>query len=401
MITLEEAQGRIISAARPLASEEIPLHDALGRYLATPLNSSIDLPPADNSAMDGYAARSADLASATPEKPVALRLAGEARAGSTDAGAVEAGACARVFTGAPLPRGADAVVMQEDVRREAGPPVKIIFTEAARPWENIRLRGEDVRQKALLADAGEELTPQRLSLLAAAGLTSVPVARQPRVALLATGDELREGGTPLAPGTIFESNRAGLAAMTRRAGGLPRIHPIVPDDLGLTKQALRTALADADIVVTSGGVSVGEHDLVKDAFTEIGGELDLWQVAIRPGKPFAFGRHGGKLFCGLPGNAVSALVTFHLLVRPALLRMQGARELGPIVAWGKLEGPLTNRGERRHFVRVILDAQGHARSAGAQGSHMLSSMSLANGLIDVPPGANWPSGTLVAVLRWT
>lgn len=400
MISLEEAQERILAAIEPLPAEKIRVQDALGRYLAAPIHSPVDLPPADNSSMDGYAVRAADLASATVENPVVLRLSGEARAGNAFAGSVEAGACVRIFTGATLPRGADAVVMQEDVKQAADQPGKIIMSEKVKPWENVRLRGEDVRQNALLAGAGDELTAQRLSLLAGAGVAEVTAGRRPVAGLLATGDELREAGRALPPGTIYESNRTGLSALARAAGAIPRVYPLVADDLALTKQALRTAFQECDVVVTSGGVSVGATDWVKQAFAEIGGQLDFWTVAVKPGRPFAFGRHGGKLLFGLPGNPVSAFVTFFLLARPALLRLQGAGDLRPPVSYGTLAEPLGNHGERRHFVRVVLDAGGQVRSAGSQASHILSSMARANGLVDVPPGTTWPAGTLVAVLRW-
>ena len=400
MISLEEAQERILAAIQPLPAEEIQLRDALGRYLAVPVHSLVDLPPSDNSAMDGYAVRAEDLATASAEQPAALRLSGEARAGGAFAGGVEAGACVRIFTGATLPRGADAVVMQEDVKRTDGPSAQILFPETIKPWENVRLRGEDVRANALLAGAGEELTAQRLSLLAAAGVAAVQAGRRPVVGLLATGDELREAGRALPPGMIYESNRAGLAALARQAGAVPKMYPLVADDLVLTKTALQTAFQECDVVVTSGGISVGETDWVKQAFVELGGKLDFWRVAIKPGKPFAFGRRGEKLLFGLPGNPVSVLLSFFLLGRPALLRLQGARELRPPASWGTLAEPLANRGDRRQFVRVTLDTDGQVRSAGSQASHILSSMALANGLVDVPPGTAWAAGTLVAVLRW-
>jgi molybdopterin molybdotransferase len=400
VISLEEAQKKILGAIEPLAVEEIPLQDGLGRYLSAPIRSLVDLPPVDNSAMDGYAVRATDLAAATAKSPVTLRLAGQAQAGATFAGSVEAGTCVRIFTGASLPAGADAVVMQEDVKQTADRPDKIIFRESIKPWENIRLCGEDIRANALIAETGDELTPQRLSLLAGAGIARVKAGRRPTVGLLATGNELREGGQPLSPGMIYESNRAGLAALARQTGSVSKLHPPVPDDLELTKQALRAAFDECDLVVTCGGVSVGEMDWVKQAFQEIGGRLDFWTVAIKPGKPFAFGRLGKKMLFGLPGNPVSAFVTFFLLATPALLRLQGARDPHPCTSWGTLAEPMNNPGERRHFARVILDASGQVRSSGSQASHILSSLAAANGLLDIPPAAQWPAGTRVAVLRW-
>ncbi|MGP8199020.1 MAG: gephyrin-like molybdotransferase Glp [Limisphaerales bacterium] len=401
MISLEEAQERILAAVEALAVEEIQVQDALGRYLAAPIHSLVDLPPADNSAVDGYAVRAADLASATEENPVALRLSGQTPAGKPFAGGAEAGACVRIFTGAVLPGGADAVVMQEEVKQAADQPAKILFSATIKPLENVRLRGEDIRENALLATAGEEATAPLLSLLTGAGLASVPAGRRPVAGLLATGDELREAGRALPPGTIYEGARAGLSALARQAGAIAKAYPLVPDDLGLTKRALEAAFQECDVVATIGGVSVGEMDFVKQAFEEIGGQLDFWTVAMRPGRLFAFGRHGKKFLFGLPGNPVSAFVTFFLLARPALLRLQGAREVRPPVSWGMLAEPLGNRGQRRHFARVVLDADGQVRSAGNQASHILSSMARANGLVDMPPGATWPAGSRVAVLRWS
>jgi molybdopterin molybdotransferase len=400
VIPLEEALEKILSAVQPLPAETVPLQKALGRFLRAEIRSSIDLPPADNSAMDGYAVRAADLAGASKEQPVILKLSGESRAGGGSAIRVEKDFCERIFTGAVLPEGADAVVMQEDVEPLEGDIESIIFSEPAKPWENIRMQGEDLRAGAVLAKPGDELTPQRLALLAASGIASVSVGRQPRLGLLATGDELHEPGGALPPGGIYESNRTGLSALARRAGSVPNLYPVVRDDLVLTKQALQQAFDESDLVVTSGGVSVGELDWVKRAFTEIGGELNFWKIFIRPGKPFAFGRLGEKFLCAVPGNPVSAFVTFFLLARPVLLRLQGARETCPPVSLGMLAEPLDNRAQRRHFIRVRIDSMGNVKSTGAQASHILSSMSEANGLVDVPPETTLAAGTLVKVLRW-
>jgi molybdopterin molybdotransferase len=351
--------------------------------------------------MDGYAARSQDLASARMETPVALRILGAAPAGVVFAETVEQGTCVRVFTGSILPRGTDAVVIQEDVKCDDRDPSRILFTEKSTPWENCRLRGEDVKSGAVIAVAGEKLTAPRLSLLAAAGIASVRAARPPVAGFLATGNELREPGTPLPPGAIYESNRIGLAALAKQAGAISRIYPLIPDDLAATKSALERALTECDAVITTGGVSVGDADWVKTAFTEIGGQLDLWRVAMRPGKPFAFGRWKEKLFFGLPGNPASALVTFIVLTRPALLRMQGARDVLAPTMGALLSEPLANPGQRRHFMRVTLDARGGASSAGIQSSHILSALADSAGLVDVPPQTTLPTGTLVPLIPWS
>jgi molybdopterin molybdotransferase len=400
MLSLEQAREQILAAVQPLPFETVELREGLGRFVAEPLLSTVDLPPADNSAMDGYAVRAADLASASADSPVALRVIGAAPAGVIFDKCVEAGTCARVFTGSILPPGADAVVMQEEVRQNAQDPARALFAQRAAPWEYVRFRGGDVKAGARLVEAGERLTAPRLSLLAAAGISSVRAGRRPTAGLLATGNELREAGQPLAPGTIYESNRAGLAALAQQAGAVPRLYPLAPDDLAATQSALEGALAQCELVITTGGVSVGEMDWVKAAFTAIGGRLDFWTVAIRPGKPFAFGRWKDKLFFGLPGNPASALVTFFLLARPALLRMQGARDVFPRTIPATLSEPLANPGERRQFARVTLDALGAIRSAGGQSSHLLSAMARADGLVDIPPKTTLAAGATVPMIPW-
>jgi molybdopterin molybdotransferase len=331
---------------------------------------------------------------------VRLRLAGKVAAGADFAGAVTAGTCVRLFTGAPLPPGTDAVVMQEDTRPDPHAASEVLILAPAKPGDYVRPRGEDVKRGSVLAEAGQALTAGRMGLLAAVGLTRVRVARQPIVGLLATGSELREPGQPLAPGQIYESNRLALRVLIQRTGAIPRTFPLVADDLGATRQALAEAFEQCDAVATSGGVSVGELDFVKGAFEQLGGELQFWKVAIKPGRPFVFGRCRGKLLFGLPGNPISALVTFLLLVRPALLRWQGARNIALPAYPGVLAEPLVNDGERRHFMRVIVDATGKVYSSGVQASHILSSLAAATGLVDVPPQATLTAGTTVPVLRW-
>lgn len=400
MLALEDAQQRVLSAAQPLGAEMVSINEAIGRVANENIPAPIDLPPFENSAMDGYAVRAQDLTALRPENPVGLRLIGRVAAGEVFDGQVDAGQCVRLFTGSPLPPGANAVVMQEDTRIEEGQGEMIWFLDKAKPGENVRLRGEDVRRGTMLVNRGTRLTVGRVSLLAASGVTKVPVGRQPTVGLLATGSELQEPGQPLEPGRIYESNRVGLAALVARAGAVPRIFPLVKDTLPDTQKALENALATCDVVVVSGGVSVGDFDFVKPAFAKIGGELEFWKVAIKPGKPFVCGRWSGKFLFGLPGNPVSALVTFLVLVRPAIARMQGAGEVSLPTQPGVLAAPLANPGERRHFMRVVVDGDGKTHSAGAQASHSLSSLAEANGLVDVPPGTTFHAGSVVQVIRW-
>lgn len=400
MLELEEALARMLSVIPPATPERVPLGLAHRRILAERVSAPVDLPPFDNSAMDGYAVQAASLRGATAESPVELRLSGRVPAGENFAGELLPGQCVRIFTGSPLPRGTDAVIMQEDTLADPARPGVVSFLDSVKPWENIRLQGEDVKRGACLADKGVAVNPSRLSLFAAVGLADVQAGKTPRVGLLATGSELREPGQPLMPGKIYESNRLMLAAMLDSVGVRARIYPIVPDSPVETRAALELALAECDCVITSGGVSVGEMDFVKSAFEQLGGDLQFWKVAIRPGRPFVFGQSGGKLLFGLPGNPVSAFVTCQLLVRPALLRWQGAVDTALPATPGILAEPLVNSGGRRHFMRVSVDPSGKIRSAGAQASHMLSSLAAANGLVDVPPNATLLAGAMVPVLLW-
>lgn len=397
MLSLETAVQQILAALPPPVAERVPLAEAGGRVLAAPVVAPIALPPFDNSAMDGFAVRADDTRAASETAPVELRLVGEIPAGQAFNGELHPGECARIFTGSPVPAGADAVVMQEDAR-PAGDAIAILA--AAKPLENIRLRGEDVRAGETVGEAGARIGPGLLNLLGAIGCGTVSVNRPPAVAVLATGSELRSPPAPLRPGEIYESNRAMIAAMIARTGARPLVQPLVRDSLAETVGALEAAFAGADLVVTSGGVSVGGHDYVKPALEALGGHQEFWRVAIKPGKPFILGRLGGKLLFGLPGNPVSAFVTFLMLVRPALLHWQGARELALPAHPGTLVGPLSNRGDRRHFVRVRVAADGTVRSGGTQASHMLHSLAVANGLVDLPPETTLAAGTLVNVLRF-
>jgi molybdopterin molybdotransferase len=400
MHSLEQALEKILATALPLRPETVALADAFGRIAVAETTSPVNLPPTDNSSVDGYAVLADDLKTAGSQSPVALVLAGSSPAGVPFGGTLASGTCVRVFTGSVLPHLADAIVMQEDVKVLPDDPAKIQFFEPIKLWENIRFLGEDVRKEARLVGIYEKITAPRLGLLAAAGIEEVLCFRRPEVGLIATGGELREAGAPMEPGTIYESNRISLSALARQAGAAPKVFPLISDDLTATKRALEQAFAVCDAVVTTGGVSVGEMDWVRTAFTEIGGELDLWQVAMRPGKPFAFGRRAGKLFFGLPGNPVSAMVTFFLLVRPALLRLQGAQEVEPPRQRAVLAKELANPGDSRHFMRVTMDSSGRARPAGKQASHVLSATARSHGLVDVPPATTLPAGAVVEVLRW-
>jgi molybdopterin molybdotransferase len=397
MLSLEEARERILAAIQPLPVEEVALVQGADRIVASEITAPGDLPRFDNSAVDGYAVRSNDLHVATQEKPVSLDVVAEIPAGGQFSGTIRATMCARIFTGSPLPPGADAVVMQEDVQRVGG---RASFGEPAKPWQNVRLCGEDVKAGSRVLEAGERVSVGAIALLGALGISTLPVHRKPLVALLATGSELREPGQRLMAGHIYESNRAALATLVRRAGGEPRLFPLVPDQLEATRIALRAAFEECDLVITSGGVSVGELDFVKEAFQALGGTTEFWRVAIRPGKPFLFGVLGTKQLFGLPGNPVSAVVTALLLACPAILRSQGARHMGPLSHPAIAAEEFRNTTDRRHFMRVRVDDAGYAHLSGLQASHALGSLAASNGVVDVAPGAITARGEQVRVIRF-
>jgi len=398
MLSIGEAVDRSLSAAALLGTETIPLAGTAGRFAAVDAIANVALPAFDNSAMDGYAVRSRDLRGTTTESPVALSCLGVIPAGTEPVGTVDEGTCMRIFTGSPIPQGANAVIMQEDCRTDPGDDRTVHCTDSVKPWENIRLKGEDVREGDPVVAAGARITPGTIGLLAATGHDSIEVGLQPKVGLLATGSELVKPPSRLKPGEIYESNRALLGSVVAQTNGLPTPYPIVPDSLDATVAALERAFAENDAVVTSGGVSVGDHDHVKPAIERLGGSLDFWRVAVKPGKPFVLGQVGGKPLFGLPGNPVSALVTYLLLVRPALLKMQGASDCRLPKRSGLLAEALANQGDRRHFVRVTLDADGLVRSAGGQRSHMLGGLAKANGLVDLPQNSRLAKGDPVEVL---
>jgi molybdopterin molybdotransferase len=327
MKTIGDALSAMLPAFTPVGVERVQLHQAQGRFLAEPEPARFDLPPFDNSAMDGYAVRAADLAAAGPETPVSLSVRGESRAGGPTPGSLPAGAAMRIFTGAPMPPGADAIVPQEQTRpgasRDGGDPMVAVHAEPPPVGAHLRARGSDLRTGEPMVPEGVALGPGEIGLIASQGIAAVSVHRRPLVAIVSTGDELRDVTDPPRPGSIVNSNAYALAAQVRDAGGEPWILPNVPDEMEATLATLREALR-ADVVLTCGGVSVGDYDLTKDAFAQLGIDADFWKVRIKPGKPLTFGRAGdGTPVVGLPGNPVSAMVTFDVFVRPGLRRMLG------------------------------------------------------------------------------
>ena len=376
LIGIEEARGRVLNAVSPLPAEAVPLPGTLGRVLAEELVAELDVPPFRNSAMDGYAL----VAGEGGQLPVV----GESRAGHPFEGTLAPGAAVRISTGAPLPAGADAVVPVERAEAADG----VVTVPPTRPQANVRLAGEDVRAGQPVLGPGVVLGPAELGMAASLGRAELRCAVRPRLALLVTGDELAEPGEPLAPGRIYSSNGWALAAQAERAGAQLVLRETVRDSAEGTRAALERALAAADVVCVSGGVSVGEHDHVKGALAELGAEQRFWGVALKPGKPTWFGARGKVLGFGLPGNPVSAMVTFQLFVRPALLALQGAAP-GAVRTSAVLAQPVVMSNAREQALRVCLDpaeAGWRAVLTGAQGSHRLSSMLGADALALIPAG---------------
>jgi molybdopterin molybdotransferase len=385
MLSLDDALARLLGAVAPLPASEhetLSTFDALGRVLQQAVRATLDVPPQDNTSMDGYAMRAADVSATGAVLPISQRIP----AGSVGE-PLQPGTAARIFTGAQVPAGADAVVMQEQCE-VVGEGVRVDAMPTAGQW--IRRRGEDVRADHVVLPAGTRLTPQALGLAATVGAATLQVARRPRVALFSTGDELAMPGEQLKPGAIYNSNRFTLRAAIQALGCDCNDLGIVPDRLDATREALRRAAQGHDLIVTSGGVSVGEEDHLRPA-VQAEGRIDLWQIAIKPGKPLAFGevnRAGGgaTYFIGLPGNPVSSFITFLLLVRPVLLRLQGAAALTPkrMRQRADFDGPKADK--RREFLRVRRNDAGGLDLFSNQSSGVMTSAVWGDGVADNPAG---------------
>jgi molybdopterin molybdotransferase len=374
LLSVDEALSQMLAQARPVAEiEEVPTLEATRRVLARPQRSTMDVPPLDNSAMDGYAVRIAD--------GLKLRVAQKIMAGSVGK-PLEPGTAARIFTGAPIPRGADAVVMQEDTSVD-GDQVTIKRAPERDQW--IRRTASDIAKGAEILPAGKRLLPQDSGLAASVGIRTLPVYRKLRLGLFFTGDELVMPGEPLAPGRIYNSNRFTLRGLTEVFGCELRDYGIVPDSLDATRAVLRKAAAECDVVVTSGGVSVGDADYVKPA-VEAEGQLLMWRIAMKPGRPLAFGDVGKAFFIGLPGNPVSSFVTFLIFVRPFLLKAQGMTDIGPRAIAARADFDWPEPDSRREFLRAKWNKQGGLQLYHTQDSAVLTSTAWADGLIDNPAG---------------
>jgi molybdopterin molybdotransferase len=380
MLTPDEAYRRLLARAHPTGAQRVPLTDAVGRVLVDPtVAAAVDVPPFANSAMDGFALRSTDL-------PGSVRVIGEVRAGAPSLPTVEPGSAVRIMTGAPIPPGADTVVPVEEASEGDG---TVSILDPVHRGQHIRAAAHDTRAGDEVRITGP-LTAAKIGVLASLGIGEVDVRRRPVVAILSTGDELVGPGEPLGPGQIHDANGAALAAAVVEAGGLPLLLPRLRDEARPIESALTDAARDADLVVTSGGVSVGQHDYVR-VVLEARGSLDFWRIAVQPGKPLAVGSLGGATVIGLPGNPVSALVTFELFVRPVIRAMQGLSGDGRLHVRATPTERMTKDPGRRAFLRVTVSGDQsdiRARPAGGQQSSQLRPLADGNALLVVPEGVD-------------
>ncbi len=400
MISVEQALERILSYVHRLEPEERPILDALGQVLAEDIVAGFDIPPLDNTAMDGYAVRAADTEGASDAKPARLGVIGELAAGYIFEGRVTAGSAVRIMTGAPIPSGADAVVPFEDTDEAsagpahqfgafAKPSTEVAILRAAKPGANVRRAGEDVLRGTPVMSEGVVLGPPQIGVLASLGRATVKVYRRPAVAILSTGDELLEPGQPAAPGKIYDSNAHSLAALVLQSGGIPKPLGVAADTVDALTDSIRRGMG-ADMLITSAGVSRGDYDVVKDVLAKEG-DIDFWTVRMKPGKPLAFGAFpsGDRQVphIGLPGNPVSSMITFELFGRPAVFKMQGKASWQRPTIRAIADDRIVNTDGRRVYARAIVsrrDDRYHASLTGPQGSGILTSMALANALAVVP-----------------
>jgi molybdenum cofactor synthesis domain-containing protein len=403
VIALEEARALVLAACRPLPSAEVLLSEALGCATAVEVRAAGPVPPFDNTAMDGYAVRSEDTTGAGPGAPVKLQVSGTLAAGAPPDIEVRPGCAVRIMTGAPLPPGADAIVMVERTRSTEDGSAVLVEAEA-RPGDHVRRAGDDLVAGAEVFGPGTVLGPGHVGVLASVGLDRVEVVRRARVGVLSTGDELVEGSAPLRRGQIRDSNRPALLALARSSGFQATDLGIARDDPAVIRAALERGLEGCDAIVTSGGVSVGDFDYVKAVLDGLSqGTMRWMQVAIRPAKPFAFGTVDGTPVFGLPGNPVSSMVSFELFARPGLLRMMGHPRIDRPRVRAVADEDLRREADgKMHFVRAVAqtgdDGRVHVRSSGGQASHLLRAMALANALVVLPDGPGVQAGATVEAM---
>jgi len=393
LLSVDEALAVLLEGAHPIRDvESVSTLEATGHVLAAAQASAMDVPPMDNSAMDGYALRVADVPAPDVRLPVAQRIA----AGVVGA-ALAPGSAARIFTGAPMPPGADAIVMQEFCAAEDG---HVVIKKVPQPGDWVRRAGSDIRAGATILAAGARLRPQDSGLAASVGIAALPVVRRVRLGLFFTGDELVMPGDPLAPGRIYNSNRFTLNGLAKVFDCETLDYGIVPDNLDATRAVLRRAAAECDVIVTSGGVSVGDADFVKPA-VEAEGSLLMWRIAMKPGRPLAFGRVGEAAFIGLPGNPVSSFITFLIFVRPFLLRTQGVVDVTPHGIAARADFDWVDADPRREFLRVKWNSSGGLDLYSTQDSAVMTSTAWADGLVDNPPNHAIRTGDTVRYLPFS
>jgi len=399
MLTVEEALQKILNEIKVLDTEYVPIMESLGQVLAEDITSDINVPPLDNSAMDGYAVRAQDTQGASEKTPKVLKVIDTVIAGAISKQEVTPGTAIRIMTGAPLPKGADSVVQFENTdegksKKSNGGVTQVGIYEEIKTGNNIRSAGEDVKRGSIILKQGTVIRPAEIGVMASIGRAKAKVIRRPVVAVLSTGNELVEIGKPLPEGRIYNSNSYSIASLVKRYGGIPKMLGIALDDEKSLVSKLKEA-QDADMLLTTGGVSMGDYDMVKDIL-ERDGEMVFWKVRVKPGKPLAFGKIKGKSqdgkpkiipHLGLPGNATSCMVSFELFVRPALLKMMGKKRLEKPIVPAIIEDSVKNDAGRRIYDRAIVEKRdGHyfARLTGPRGSGILTSMALANGLVLIP-----------------
>ena len=408
LLSVEDAMEKVLSVFKVLESERVPILDALDRILSEDIYAQGDIPPHANTAMDGYAVVAADTAGAGPDSPVNLQVIENLSAGYIARHRVSSGNSIRIMTGAPMPDGADAVIPFEETQQTGD---KVMLYSSVTTGKNVRYSGEDVKAGEHVLSPGKRIRPQEIGMLAALGYANVSVVRRPKVAILATGDELVSISAPLSPGKIRNANEYSNAAQVLKYGGIPLMLGIAQDDINDLTQKIHTGLSQgADLLLTSGGVSVGDFDVVKQVLVAEG-EMTFWRVRMKPGKPLAFGIISAEIndekksvpVLGMPGNPVSAMVSFELFVRAAIRKMSGFLDSSPATIDVILDDPIPSKDQRRHYVRVFiteLEGEYHASLTGEQGSGILNSMVLANGLAIIPD--NWSSssaGTRVKAIR--
>lgn len=398
MFSLEDAQSIIGQHLVSLPAERIGILEAYERVLAQSIIAPLNLPPFNRSPLDGYALQGEDTRGATPDKPCCLKVVEKIPAGYAPQREIVTGTAARIFTGAPIPPGANTVVRQEDTRQEGD---KVLIYQPVEPFSNFSCLGEDVNQGESILEQGQILTPACIGMLASLGIVEVPVYQRPKIGIISTGDELIAPPQPLPPGKIYNSNLYTFAGLVARSGGLPRLYPTVADQVALQQEALLHALQENHLVITTGGVSVGEFDVVNKTIESIGGTLLFWRIAVKPGTPSLAAKVGDKLIIGLSGNPAAATITYYLLVHPAIESLAGRKETGLPRVQARSEDAFTKTSGQRRFLRAkafYRDGQLWVKLTGKQNPGVLKSMLYSNVLIDLPPRQTLVEEDLVNVL---